>query len=396
MQFFKLERKMNTKKRACNFTRSYTVIPQLCISPDASSTAFHNLIRDCNDFIAFLTYKMTNNFRAQFLIFQRKIYDIKANAKRKKQEERYDIIINEVYTMTKSKHKVYRLNDFFFKNLMGDEKRSNLTLRFLNLILNRTEENAFKSIQFLKTEQDPLTKDGKLSILDVKASVDDKTFVNIELQVSRQNYIIKRSMFYLSRIFSEQAVVGQDYDELKPVIGINLLDFKLFEELPNWHNTANFTVKGIEKPITDCITMHFLELPKLKFSDVKKAKRLEAWGAYFSGVYDEKELEVLCMNEPLLKEAISYEQAFTNNDEMYRKYQQREDAIREETTKIRLGEKRGIIIGRKEGITIGKKQGEKEKAETMARKMLADNVDLKIIAKYTELPLEEIIKLSKA
>ena len=219
---------------------------------------------------------MTNNFRAQFLIFQRKIYDIKANAKRKKQEERYDIIINEVYTMTKSKRKVYRLNDFFFKNLMGDEKRSNLTLRFLNLILNRTEENAFKSIQFLKTEQDPLTKDGKLSILDVKASVDDKTFVNIELQVSRQNYIIKRSMFYLSRIFSEQAVVGQDYDELKPVIGINLLDFKLFEELPNWHNTANFTVKGIEKPITDCITMHFLELPKLKFSDVKKAKRPEA------------------------------------------------------------------------------------------------------------------------
>jgi predicted transposase/invertase (TIGR01784 family) len=155
--------------------------------------------------------------------------------------------------MTKQKRKVYRLNDFFFKNLMGDEKRSNLTLRFLNLILNRTVENAFKSIQFLKTEQDPLTKDGKLSILDVKASVDDKTFVNIELQVSRQNYIVERSMFYISRIFSEQAVKSYDYDELKPVIGINLLDFKLFEKLSNWHNMASFTVKGIEKPITDCI-----------------------------------------------------------------------------------------------------------------------------------------------
>lgn len=288
--------------------------------------------------------------------------------------------------MTKQKRKVYRLNDFFFKNLMGDEKRSNLTLRFLNLILNRTGEDAFKSIQFLKTEQDPLTKDGKLSILDVKASVDDKTFVNIELQVSRQNYIVERSMFYISRIFSEQAVRGHDYDELKPVIGINLLDFKLFDELSNWHNMANFTVKGIEKPITDCLTMHFLELPKLKFSDVKKAKRLEAWGAYFSGVSDEKELEVLCMNEPLLKEVLSYEQAFTNNDEMYRKYQQREDAIREETTKIRLGEKRG----EKRGIIIGRKEGKKEQAEAMAKKMLADKVDLKIIAKYTELTLDEI------
>lgn len=141
--------------------------------------------------------------------------------------------------------KVNRLNDFFFKNLMGDEKRSNLTLRFLNLILNRTEENAFKHIQFLKTEQDPLTQDGKLSILDIKASVDDETFVNIELQVSRQNYIIERSMYYISRMFSEQAVKRQDYDELKPVIGINLLDFSLFEEIPAWHNAANFTIKGI-------------------------------------------------------------------------------------------------------------------------------------------------------
>lgn len=92
------------------------------------------------------------------------------------------------------------------------------------------------------------------------------------------------------------------------------------------------------------------------------------------------------MNEPLLKEVLSYEQAFTNNDEMYRKYQQREDAIREETTKIRLGEKRG----EKRGIIIGRKEGKKEQAEAMAKKMLVDKVDLKIIAKYTELPLEEI------
>lgn len=297
---------------------------------------------------------------------------------------------------------VNRLNDFFFKNLMGDEKRSNLTLRFLNLILNRNENNAFKRIQFLNTEQDPLTQDGKLSILDIKASVDEETFVNIELQVSRQNYIIERSMYYIARIFSEQAVKGQNYDELKPVIGINLLDFKLFEEISDWHNTANFMIKGMNKAVTDCITMHFLELPKLKIGDMKKIKRLEAWGAYFSGISDKKELEVLCMNEPLLKEAISYEQAFANNDEMYRKYQQREDAIREETTKILLGEKRGIAIGREQGIVIGREQGisigekrgisigERRKAEAMAREMLADKADINRIAKYTKLSVDEI------
>ena len=141
---------------------------------------------------------------------------------------------------------------------------------------------------------------------------------------------------------------------------------------------------------------------KLKIGDMKKIKRLEAWGAYFSGISDKKELEVLCMNEPLLKEAISYEQAFANNDEMYHKYQQREDAIREETTKILLGEKRGIAIGREQGIVIGREQGisigekrgisigERRKAEAMAREMLADNADINRIVKYTKLSVDEI------
>lgn len=84
------------------------------------------------------------------------------------------------------------------------------------------------------------------------------------------------------------------------------------------------------------------------------------------------------MSEPLLKEALSYEKAFANDDEMYRKYQQREDAIREETTKINLGVKRGITIG------------ERKKAETIAREMLADKVDIRFIAKYTKLSIEEI------
>lgn len=200
--------------------------------------------------------------------------------------------------------KINRLNDYFFKRLMGDDKRSDLTLRFLNLILNRTEKNAFKHVEFLNPEYNPLTKDGKLAILDIKASVDDKTFVNIELQVSRQNYMPKRSMFYIPRMFSEQMVKGQDYETLKPVIGINLLDFSLFDDIDTWHNVAKFKLDNTDKILTDCMSLHFLELPKLKYSDIKKVKRLEAWGAYFSGRCSKEELEVLLMNEPLLQKAV--------------------------------------------------------------------------------------------
>lgn len=220
-----------------------------------------------------------------------------------------------------------RLNDYFFKRLMGDDKRSDLTLRFLNLILNRTEENAFKKVEFLNPEYNPLTKDGKFAILDIKASVDDKAFVNIELQVSRQNYMPKRSMFYISRMFSEQMVKGQDYETLKPVIGINLLDFSLFDDIDTWHNVARFKLDNTDKILTDCITMHFLELPKLK----------------------------------------------------YREYQQREDAIREETTKFNR---------------VKREAKAEEKLET-AIKFLKLGVDVNTVASGTGLSLDKVIEINR-
>ncbi len=79
-------------------------------------------------------------------------------------------------------------------------------------------------------------------------------------------------------------------------------------------------------------------------------------GAYFAGA-PEEELGVLYMNEPLLKDVLSYEKVFTNNDDMYRKYQQREDAIRDEQTKIAMSERRGIGIGIMQSAINGLKKG---------------------------------------
>ncbi|WP_317405445.1 Rpn family recombination-promoting nuclease/putative transposase, partial [Megamonas funiformis] len=207
----------------------------------------------------------------------------------------------------------------------------------------------------------------------------DKTFVNIELQVSRQNYMPKRSMFYISRMFSEQMVKGQDYETLKPVIGINLLDFSLFDDIDTWHNVARFKLDNTDKILTDCMSLHFLELPKLKYSDIKKVKRLEAWGAYFSGRCSEEELEVLLMNEPLLQKAVSFEKAFLSDDKMYREYQQREDAIREETTKFNR---------------VKREAKAEEKLET-AIKFLKLGVDVNTVASGTGLSLDKVIEINR-
>ena len=73
------------------------------------------------------------------------------------------------------KIKVNMLNDVFFKALLCDDRHKELTLNFLNSILNRTGEQAFCDLEFLDKELDPIIDAGKVSILDIRAKMNDNT-----------------------------------------------------------------------------------------------------------------------------------------------------------------------------------------------------------------------------
>ena len=46
-----------------------------------------------------------------------------------------------------------RLNDLYFKKLLGDKNRKNLTLSFLNAILNKDEQEYFTVYKLNCTEE---------------------------------------------------------------------------------------------------------------------------------------------------------------------------------------------------------------------------------------------------
>ena len=117
--------------------------------------------------------------------------------------------------------KFNRLNDLYFKKLLGDKKRKNLTLSFLNGILNKDDENYFTDITFLDKDNEPLTLDGKLSKLDIRADLNDGTQVDIEVQVCPFKLMAERSLYYWSKMYSEQLEKGAEYKKLKKAIQSN-------------------------------------------------------------------------------------------------------------------------------------------------------------------------------
>ena len=281
------------------------------------------------------------------------------------------------------KIKVNMLNDVFFKSLLCDDRHKELTLNFLNSILNRTGDEAFYDIEFLDKEIDPIIEAGKVSILDIRAKMND-TYVNVEVQIAKPVDMKKRAMFYWSKLYSYQIGKGEDYSLLKDVISINLLNFILFKEHKRCHSSCHITDDFDKNTVIKDFEMHFIELPKFKISYIKRLKKSEKWFALFSNRCTDEELEEIAMSEPSIKKALEYQNYFMHDEKLRYKYELQEKAIRDYNSSMRASKQEGI----QEGIQSERK--------TIAINLLKANMSIDFISQNTGLSEQEILLLKKS
>ena len=268
-----------------------------------------------------------------------------------------------------------RLNDVFFKALLGSEERKTLTLNFINAILNREGSNAFTSVTFSDKEIVPPRIDGKLSFLDVLVKMDDGTRVHVEVQVLMDEYMVNRSLYYWGRIYSRELEKGDLYGDLRPVITINLLDFNQFPQYQTYINTYHITNDDTHDILTNHLEMHFIELKKIHISDIKKLKRSERWIAYFSPNFTDQERRSLAMSDTAIQEAMDYEKQFATNNELKSAYWEHERTMRDIASALysreKAGQERGERIGQERGEKIGDKTG-RQALSTLIQKLLQE------------------------
>ena len=129
--------------------------------------------------------------------------------------------------------------------------------------------------------------------------------------------------------------------------------------------------------------MHFIELKKFKFSDIKKLKRADTWIAYFSSKCTDEERKIIAMTNPAIKEALNYEMMFSQDEVKRREYELQEKAIRDYNATM--------LYNRKEGTQEGKQE---EKYESAIR-YLKLRIAPEIISRGSELSLQEVLDLQK-
>lgn len=73
--------------------------------------------------------------------------------------------------------------DYAFKQLFGNKKNKNITVVFLNAILQKTGRDRIKDISFSNTESGAEYVDDKQSRLDLLVVTDANEWINVEIQV---------------------------------------------------------------------------------------------------------------------------------------------------------------------------------------------------------------------
>ena len=96
--------------------------------------------------------------------------------------------------------KVKPLNDFIFKKVFGEKGNEDILISFINAVLKRTKKEPIVEVEIIENKQ--LTKElilDKTGIIDVRAKTSKGENIDIEVQLTDQGNMDKRTLFYWER-----------------------------------------------------------------------------------------------------------------------------------------------------------------------------------------------------
>ncbi|TXJ50909.1 Rpn family recombination-promoting nuclease/putative transposase [Brachyspira aalborgi] len=285
------------------------------------------------------------------------------------------------------------LNDCFVRYFFTDKGGEKVLLDFINAVMISADMKTFKSVEILNPFNLKRHYKYKETIVDVKCITKNGTVVIIEVQLSGNSRFPERILYYWSTNYSKLLKKGEEYEDLTPVISINLLNFNLNKNDKNVHSCYMIYDTKNARLLTDHLQIHIIELKKFKFKDNDLKKDLNYWLGFFTTKDMEGYMSEIVKEKPIMEEAHKRYNNFIRSRLMMTEYEKKE--IYQYDKQITLKEERqeGIKEGIKKGKLEGIKEGEKNKAISMAKSMKAKNMDINLISEITGLTIKEINKL---
>lgn len=200
---------------------------------------------------------------------------------------------------------------------------------------------------------------------------------SIEMYNRFGNREYKKSLAYLTRIYSDQFEEGEDYSKARRAISINFINGNYQPHnffLVNTYgfvNEFNYGSRGVGE-----IKMYTVRLDLVKYIVYNgNETRFERW-LRFMKAGSLEEMEKIAEGDEIMEQALRYMEKFLNDEKIREQYDMANDAL---------------YYAKMDGIEEGVEQRNVE----IAKIMLKEKVPLVDISKYTGLTEKEIMELKE-
>jgi predicted transposase/invertase (TIGR01784 family) len=263
-------------------------------------------------------------------------------------------------------------NDIAFRKIFGNEKKKEVLISFLNAVLDFENKHKITDVTIINPYQLPKFRDGKATIIDVKARDQSGREFIVEMQVADAVGFSKRVLYYTSQGYISQIERGEFYDKLNPTIFIGILDFSISKNQKYLSRHRILDVETGERIMED-MEFNFIELPKFNIGRKDLKTLVEKW------VFFIKEAETLEVFPDEIEDAglrSAFEQANiqTWSQEELDAYDYA--GLRETEDKLRLEKAKADAI--------------KDNQIKIAKQMKSKGMDTIMISEITGLTMDEI------
>ena len=288
--------------------------------------------------------------------------------------------------------------DYAFKKVFGSENSKDILLSFLNSTLELGKEIVDLTIE--DPYNVPKLQGMKDTSVDVKATLDDKTKVIIEMQIVNHDGLESRILYNTAKNYSNQLDRNNKYTLLNPVIALTIVNFKMFdfredkqakEQDKKYKSSFKLFEKDTFTKYKDDIELIFIELPKFKKS-LEDCKTVEDKWIFF--IKNARRLDVVPNNtNSTIKEAYTIANRANLSKEELELQDKREDFLFIQKSSLEKAKREAREEGIEEGRAKGQEEGKKNREIETAKVSLKQNIDIKTIALITGLTIDEINNL---
>lgn len=297
-------------------------------------------------------------------------------------------------------------NDYVFAQLFGARSHKRVLVCLLNSILNGKPH--IKSITLDPTEYKKKTADGKSMRLDIAATTDDGTRINVEIQCYEVDNVEDRAAFYRYQLQERELHAGDDYSSVPNIISIWILTENATRRKYCCNEIVMMYKANEMDPVeiaSEKMRNFIIELAKLEATP--KSFLNDMFTVWMRFIKDPLSIPPEFLDIPEVKEAMDELTVMSMDqkmrDEYYARLKQLNDyqalrtAVAKATKAAKAAKKKAKDAEAKAKDAEKKLAQEQEKTKKekieMAKKFLAMGLSVEQIAQGTGLSTEELEKL---